>query len=101
MFVRSALNASAIASRDRVREMYASSASERRIVALGDPESKDHPYYQCSRFFNSKNGARINGREVEMLFTSTANHTAPDDLGGTYSRGRVSRMASGWYGSRL
>jgi len=64
-------------------------------------ESKDHPYYQCSRFFNSKNGARINGREVEMSFTSTAKHTAPDDLGGTYSRGRVSRMASGWYGSRL
>ena len=28
-------------------------------------ESKDHPYYQCSRFFNSKNGARINGREVD------------------------------------
>ena len=33
-----------------------------------------------------------------MSFTSTANHTAPDDLGGTYSRGRVSRMASGCTG---
>jgi hypothetical protein len=66
---------------------------------VGEP--KDHPYHLRSRLFNSKNGARIDGREVEMSITSMANHTAPDDLGGTYGRGRVSRTASGLYGSQL